>query len=183
MKSVDRIPITVACMKHMTVRGLFRSSARPISPSSHSSPSQSKNLFIDLGLDGGRCSDFSVNLATRENGPGDTRHLVGQRDRDQANRLFGEQPAHPFEPAGNGLALVADKAGGADDQEASEISIARLGDATETVLAPGRILTWHQAEPGGELPTRFEYRDIGHRRGKGRGDDRSDPGNGCQIAA
>ena len=64
-----------------------------------------------------------VALPATENRPGDARHLVGERDRDQAHRLSGEQTGDPRLPPGDGLALVADQAGGADDQQPPEIPV------------------------------------------------------------
>ena len=42
---------------------------------------------------------------------------------------------------------------GTDDEEAADVAIAVLANATKAILAATRVLSWHQSEPGGELPT------------------------------
>ncbi len=79
--------------------------------------------------------------------------------------------------------LVADETGGADDQQSPDVAVAGLGNAAEAVLAAGRVLFRHEAQPGRELTSRFEDRGIGHCRGDGRGDDWPDPGDAGEPAA
>lgn len=77
---------------------------------------------------------------------------------------------------------------GADDQQASQVSVAHFRDVPKAVLAPGRILSRHKAEEGRELSTRFEDGGIGDAGRQCRGGDDADTGNcleplaGCVLS-
>jgi hypothetical protein len=59
-----------------------------------------------------------------------------------------------------------------DDENASEILVALLGDRPELLLAPGGILSRHQPDPSREIAPRPKNRRVRHgRRDRGRPDD------------
>src|SRR5690242_10997336 len=125
----------------MTFYGLFRSpGSTRIAITSRLHPrDRRKNPSgsASFGSDGRWCCYCSVEFAPAQHGPGDARHLIGERHGDQPRRLAVEQPAQPGDPAGDVLALVADQAGGADHQKTTEIAVAGFGDAAEPLFAAG----------------------------------------------
>jgi hypothetical protein len=67
-------------------------------------------------------------------------------------------------PTGAFAAGISNHRMGADDEQSADIAIALLADAAEALFAAARVLPWHQAQLGGELPARAEARWVGHRR-------------------
>src|SRR6266536_2838790 len=59
-----------------------------------------------------------------------------------------------------------------DDENAPQVAISLLGNRSELLLAPGRILPRHQPDPGREIAARPEDSRVRHRR-----HDRSRPDN------
>src|SRR5258705_7420235 len=59
-----------------------------------------------------------------------------------------------------------------NDENAPQVAISLLGDRSELLLAPGRILPRHQPDPGREIASRPEDSRVRHRR-----HDRSRPDN------
>src|SRR5260370_24680238 len=51
-----------------------------------------------------------------------------------------------------------------DDENAPQVAVALLGDWPELLLAPGRILSRHQPDPGREIPSRPKNRHVRYRR-------------------
>lgn len=62
----------------------------------------------------------------------------------------------------------------AEDQQGSQVRIAASGDVAEASLAAGRVLPWHEAEPGGELPPIGELVGIADTSDESRGAERPD---------
>src|SRR5437773_9756735 len=93
------------------------------------------------------------------------------------------QPVHPL-PEPFGVVLDAKQyRAGTVDQHATQIDVAALADAEQLLLAPGGVLPWHHANPGGEVtsPTkRSSVADGGH---GGGGDQRAKTGNLAQPPA
>src|SRR5215470_2017839 len=104
----------------------------------------------------------------RQQRPGHTRHLVGKCHRHD---LEGSSRQEPREPGIFLRVLLGAPQDGmcADDENASQIAVALLGDRTELLLAPGRILSRHQPNPSREVTTRSEdlrVRDRGNNGGR-----------------
>src|SRR5438067_4005533 len=59
-----------------------------------------------------------------------------------------------------------------DDKNAPQVAVSLLGDRSELLLAPGRILPRHQSDPGRKIASRPEDSRVRHRR-----HDRSRPDN------
>jgi len=78
---------------------------------------------------------------------------------------------------------VSHDRGCADDEEGAHISVAHLRDRAETFLAAARVLSWHEPEPGCELPAGCEVRGIGHRGGDGRRRDEANAWDRLQPSA
>src|SRR5258706_10170718 len=87
--------------------------------------------------------------------PGDPRHLVGQRDRDNLERSPSEKLSEP----GILLRLLArtpqDRMG-SDNKNAPEILVALFRDRPELLFAAGRILPRHDPDPRRKITTRPE---------------------------
>ena len=92
-----------------------------------------------------------VIFLTHQHGPSGARGLVGNGNRDEPGRFAPQEGPHlgtgsgvvGFGPTGHG--------GGADDQQASQITVAHLRDVPEAVLATRRVLSGHKAEEGRKL--------------------------------
>ena len=66
---------------------------------------------------------------------------------------------------------------GAGGEQAAQISIASLGDATELLLASDRILLRHESNPGRKISSRSESPRIGNAGHQRRCERRSDARN------
>src|SRR6476620_4375970 len=51
-----------------------------------------------------------------------------------------------------------------DDENTPQVAISLLGDRSELLLAPGRILPRHQPDPGRQIASRPEDSRVRHRR-------------------
>src|SRR6266536_859969 len=81
------------------------------------------------------------------------------------------------------LLRVAQDRMSANDENASQIAVALLGDRPELLLAAGRILARHEPNPGREIAPRPECRRVrDRRRDRGRPDE-TDTGDGLQPLA
>src|SRR3954453_16871115 len=87
--------------------------------------------------------------------PGHARHLVGERHRHD---LEGSPRQEVREPGIlPGILLGApQRSDRPDDENAPQVAISLLGDRSELLLAPGRILPRHQPDPGREIASRPE---------------------------
>src|SRR3984885_15713504 len=117
MKSADRLPITLARLERRTAARIF-----PIpgfDPDRHhvtSSPSQSTKLRNAPSTARNR-DVVAIDLSSAQYRPGNARHLVGECHCDKTNGFACEKLCDPLDPAGDVLALVADKTCGADNKE------------------------------------------------------------------
>src|SRR5258707_12173660 len=136
MKYADRLPITVARLRAPdSARALPIPGSTRIAIKPRFHPRNRRTLVDDTS--GRHGCGVAIDLATAQHGPGDARHLVGERHGDEADRLAGQQAGDPIEAAGNVLALVADEAGGPADPQSPEIAVARPGDAAAQRLSAG----------------------------------------------
>jgi len=81
------------------------------------------------------------------------------------------------------LPRISDHTHGAGDEQPAQVSIALLRDPAESLFAPCRVLSGHQADPRSKTATRRELLPIshlGHQRG---GDDRANTGDFLQPLA
>ena len=92
-----------------------------------------------------------VSLASCHDGPGDARHLVGERHSNKLERLPGQQRSRPIRQRRFGFAALDPVEGSMSPhhQQAPEIVVAHLRDTSEPRLAACRMLLRHQPEPGG----------------------------------
>ena len=87
-----------------------------------------------------------------DQGPDDTRNLVGKCDPHQHWRLTRQHPAQPSAGLGRSIDMsLADNAVGTDDQYPSQGSLAHSGRGPEPLLSTGRMLSWHQTKPGRKI--------------------------------
>src|SRR6185436_2980893 len=100
--------------------------------------------------------------AVVQHAPGDTRELVGKRDR---KLVVMHARCGGFDPT---LEAVAFPGLGSQPQdharrlheEHAQVAIAALGDAAQQRTTTGRHLLWHQSEPGAEVASFAE--EIAH---------------------
>src|SRR6516162_703285 len=114
--------------------------------------------------------------------PSDARHLVGNGNGDELGRLPGQQPYDP------GILLrmppgVLNNGCCTDHEQPSKVAISLLGDASEPLLAPGRVLPRHKSDPCCKIPTGFEVTRVCDGRSDGRGRDHAYPRHGLDAAA
>src|ERR1700704_2298247 len=124
----------------------------------------------------------SIGLAGGEQSPGDAGELVGQGDGGLLGGLARQQLRQPRREQGVG-ADAPDHAACGDDQELAQIAIAGLGDGAQALLAAGRVLRWHEPDPGGELAAVLEAGRIAGRCEQRAGDDRTDLRDGGEAPA
>jgi len=106
--------------------------------------------------------------------------LVRHCDSDQLGRLFPQELDRP----GMGFWVVADPSklrGHPDDQQASQIPIAHLGDPPQALLAAAASGSGRQPQPGGKLPARGALMRIGHKGRQGRGRDDANAWNSLET--
>ena len=89
--------------------------------------------------------------------------LVGQGDGGDLGLAPCQQTGQPRPAPAAGHLSSLDHREGSDHQQRSEITVARLGDVPQTLLAAGRILSWHQTDPGRQVTPRSESMWIGYR--------------------
>jgi len=70
-----------------------------------------------------------------------------------------------------------------DNKQAPEIAVSLFGYAAEFFLAPCRMLSRNEADPGCEIATGFERTRIGDGRGDRRRTDHADAGNAFEAPA
>src|ERR1700758_2810980 len=68
-------------------------------------------------------------------------------------------------------------------EQPSKVAISLLGDASEPLLAPGRVLPRHKSDPCCKIPTGFEGTRVCDSRSDGRGRDHAYPRHGLDAAA
>src|SRR5215211_7090630 len=185
MNSTDRVPITsphILCRGHL---GSSQSRLDRIAITSHFSLARGVSLPAEpVGSSRlGNVIGGSIDLAPGQHRPGDARHLVGQGDRGQARGFAVEQLLQPFRRTGCLAPGIADDAGRPDHQQTADIGVAGLRDAAQSVLAATRILPWNQPQPCRQLAAVPESRGIGDRGGNRRGRNRTDAGDGGEVAA
>jgi hypothetical protein len=99
-------------------------------------------------------------LISREQCPGDSCRLVGERD----NRSIESAPRRkPFQPFGTAIAVLGqphDHGTSTVDHLPPKVMIGPPANAPETGFASGRVLTRHQAYPFRKLPARPEMPAI-----------------------
>jgi hypothetical protein len=91
---------------------------------------------------------FSVTLAFGHHGPSHSGELVGERDGSDLGRPPRQQcikPGPMLCAVDLGIANDGESPGG---EQAAQIAIALLADATEPVLASARVLLRHETDPG-----------------------------------
>src|SRR6516165_5443895 len=95
--------------------------------------------------------------------PGGARHLVGERHRHDLKGPPRQQLHEPgiFPGILLGTSQHRDRP---DHENASQVAVSLLGDRPELLLAPGRILAWHQPDPGREIAPRPKDSRVRHRR-------------------
>src|ERR1019366_8935606 len=76
--------------------------------------------------------------------PGDPRHLVGKRDRNNLERSPGEKLREPGILLRLSARLLQHRAS-SDHQNASQVAIALFRDRAKLLFAAGRILSWHES--------------------------------------
>src|SRR6201987_832108 len=93
----------------------------------------------------GGCSETGRSIVSSlgHDRPSDARHLVGNGNGDELGRLLGQQPHDP------GMLLrmlpgVSKNGCCTDDEKPSKVTISLLGDPSEPLLAPGRVLPRHK---------------------------------------
>ena len=114
---------------------------------------------------GGLCrrGPMPVAFLAAHHRPGDARGLVGQSHRNDQARPAAVKPDDPRIGVGR---LGAQQIGaGAVNQQTSLVPLAALGDAAQARLATGRVLSWHQTQPRGELATAGKVDRLHNRRG------------------
>ena len=120
-----------------------------------------------------------VGPALGQQRPGDPRHLVGQRDRDDLERSPSEKLSEP----GILLRLLArtpQDGMGSDNQNAPEVLVALFRDRPELLFAAGRILPRHDPDPGRKITTRPKSLRIWDDGGDGRRAYDADAGDGLE---
>ena len=70
-----------------------------------------------------------------------------------------------------------------DDEQPSKVAISLLGDTSEPLFAPGRMLPRHKSDPCCKIPTGFEDTRVCDGRSDGRGGDHAYPRHGLDAAA
>jgi len=91
-------------------------------------------------------------FAAGQYGPGDASQFVGDSYDDfvargtlsQSVHLLPESPAVVLDAKSHGAGTV--------DQHATQIDVAALANAEQFLLASGRVLSWHDANPGQRSP-------------------------------
>ena len=95
--------------------------------------------------------------AARQHSPGDTGELVRHGNND--DDVLVCPGVQSIEPGSNGDAFALDpqhRRSRPVDQDFAQVAVASLADTEQLRLATGRVLPWHDAEPGGELPALCE---------------------------
>jgi hypothetical protein len=141
MRSADRIPINFASSELCPVFGLSQSSVTTECASASSHPPAIKPSPL-CGGDARWCSGGSrrrwspIILLPHHDRPGDPRHLVGQRQRDQPERTAIQQRRDPCRMPVCFAWQSAHNRGRANGEQASQITVALLGHAPELLFAP-----------------------------------------------
>ena len=89
-----------------------------------------------------RTSCRPVDLFTRHQCPCDARHLICQSDRHQPDRAALQDLSCPYSEGAIPLGGSMNHRRGAEDQQLSDLPVARFGDPTKAGLAAGGILSW-----------------------------------------
>src|SRR5262245_211764 len=129
------------------------------------------------------CDGFLVAITSGHHGPRHSCDLVGERDRSDLGRPSRQQCCKPGSMFGAMDLGIADDGQRARREQAAQIAIALFADTAEPVLAPARVLLWHEPNPGGKFPPRSEslrISDAGDQSGGERG---TDAGNLIQPLA
>src|SRR6201984_3730994 len=111
-------------------------------------------------------------LAAHHHGPGHACDFVSKGNGSDLDRPAVHQTSEPG-PFRAVLARISNDSHGAGNEQPAQVSIALLRDPAESLFAPGRVLSGHQADPRSETAARRESLPIsylGHQRG---GDDRA----------
>ena len=67
------------------------------------------------------------------------------------------------------------------DEQGAQVLVPALGDVPEAGLAAAGVLLRHQPQPGAELPGVGELPEVAHAGHDGRGGDRTDAGQACDL--
>src|SRR5262249_32216252 len=101
-----------------------------------------------------KCDGFLIAITPGHHGPRHSCELVGERDRSDLGGPPRQQSCEPgpmFSAVDFG---IADHRQRARREQAAQIAIALFADTAELVLAPARVLLWHEPDPRREIPTR-----------------------------
>jgi hypothetical protein len=108
-------------------------------------------------------SSGRIALLSREQGPGDPRRLIDERD----NCSIEASPrGEPLQPLGTAIVMLRQSkhdCAGAVDHLPPKIMIGAPANAAEAGFAAGRVLTRHKANPCRELPPRAKMAAVVNR--------------------
>src|SRR5262245_64908157 len=98
-------------------------------------------------------------LTAHHHGPSHACDFVSKCNGSDLDRPTVHQTSEPG-PLRAVLARISDDSHGAGDEQPAQMSIALLRDPAESLFAPGRMLSRHQADPRSENADRREYLTI-----------------------
>ncbi len=113
----------------------------------------------------------------RHHRPGRASVLVGQGDGGDLGRSAVQKLGKPRSARVTHLFGPPDYRESPNHQDHSQITVTRLGDVPEALLAARRVLPWHQAYPGRQITARFEGMRIGARGSQSGCNQGTDTGN------
>src|SRR6185437_5747774 len=159
MRSADRALTKLTRSKRIQVSWVSRSRRSTVASSRPSAP-----MHHDRLLPRGQqtsVSDSSVRFFSRKQGPNDSRRLIGQRDRSHFQWLPRNQPSEPAVGEAGLQASPANDGQGTSQEQAPNGAVTHLGDSAEPFFSAARVLSWDEAKPGREIPSRAETANIG----------------------
>src|SRR6201987_5998504 len=109
----------------------------------------------------GGCSETGRSIVSSlgHDRPSDARHLVDNGNGNELGRLLGQQPHDPGMPL-RMLPGISNNGCCTADEQPSEIAIPLLGEPTEPLLSPRRVLPWHWSYPCCKIRTGFEVARV-----------------------
>ena len=126
---------------------------------------------------------MSIVLAAGQHGPGDARQFISDRHYDFVVWSTLRQPPHPL-PESSGIVLDAKQDRTSTvNQHAAQIHVAALADAVELLLAPGRVLPWHDPNPSREVAPATKGSPVADSRHSGGGDQWAEAGDLAELSA
>jgi hypothetical protein len=126
----------------------------------------------------GSCRSFRTEeFACRHDRTGDARQLVGKRHGNEPRRPALQEPLGPGSQWIGPFVEPPQARRRSEDEEASQIGIALLGNLAQPFLSTAGVLSRNQTQPRREVSTRAEHGGIGNMRRQGGANQPADAGD------